>query len=92
MLYIANAAELNLDTSEEAGRVICKYFLALNKDILTAAELKRLVGYVNNPVEVAITEAILSGLVKQKVRKTLLVVDEHGALFEKDKLFQFYIF
>ncbi|CAG8523265.1 10825_t:CDS:2 [Funneliformis caledonium] len=36
-------AELDVDTPEEAGEVICNYFLALNRDILTGDELDMLV-------------------------------------------------
>ena len=43
MLYIADAVDLNVETSAKASEVICRYFLALNKDILTATELKLLV-------------------------------------------------
>ncbi|CAG8687182.1 3992_t:CDS:2, partial [Ambispora gerdemannii] len=79
VLYIADATELNENTSKEAAEVICKYFLALNKDILTVVELKRLVRYADNssPVAVAVAEEIL-GLLKQ-----------HGALFKNDPVSRF---
>ncbi|RHZ82057.1 hypothetical protein Glove_114g216 [Diversispora epigaea] len=87
VLYIADASDLNVESSETAGEVICEYFLALNKDILTAAELKKIVRYARdrNPQQVMVTvaERIL-GLIKSTDRKALLIVDEHGILFEKD--------
>ncbi|CAG8621823.1 12750_t:CDS:2 [Ambispora gerdemannii] len=85
MLYIADAAELSLNTSEEAGMVICKYFLALNKDILTGAELELLVENENIDYSSSkVAGKILENLLKQVDRKTLLIIDEHGVLFEKD--------
>ncbi|CAG8483645.1 17138_t:CDS:2 [Acaulospora morrowiae] len=86
MLYIADASELCRNTSEEAGRVICEYFLTLNKNILTGAEFKLL---MENEKDVDcsfsnIARRILGELLKQVYRKTLLIIDEHGALFEKD--------
>ncbi|CAG8613256.1 11032_t:CDS:2 [Ambispora gerdemannii] len=85
MLYIADAAELSLNTSEEAGMVICKYFLALNKDILTGAELELLVKNENVDYSSSkVAGKILGNLLKQVDRKTLLIIDEHGVLFEKD--------
>ncbi|CAG8622299.1 4180_t:CDS:2 [Ambispora gerdemannii] len=87
VLYIADASDLNVESSETAGEVICEYFLALNKDILTAAELKKIVRFASdrNPQQVMVTvaEGIL-GLIKSTDRKALLIVDEHGILFEKD--------
>ncbi|RHZ75624.1 hypothetical protein Glove_212g119 [Diversispora epigaea] len=83
ILYIADANELNKCTEKKSGEVICKYFIAQNKDILTAAELKRLVQYADRySVEVAATGEILGNLLKRVDRKTLLIVDEHGVLFE----------
>ncbi|CAG8642695.1 7392_t:CDS:1, partial [Diversispora eburnea] len=85
MLYIADANELNEREEEKAGEVICRYFIAQNKDILTAAELGQLVQYTNRySVEVAATGEILGNLLKQVNRKTLFIVDEHGALFENE--------
>lgn len=66
--------------------MICKYFLALNKDILTNDELEQLVKNVDPSIPVAISAAsmILRTLLKQVGHKTLFVVDEHGALFQSD--------
>ncbi|CAI2168627.1 18817_t:CDS:2 [Funneliformis geosporum] len=84
MLYIADAAGLNVKTSKRAEKVICRYFLALNKDILTAAELKEIVQHDSSvEVEVAVAEAILH-LIKLADHKALLIIDEHDILFEKD--------
>src|SRR4051794_1884294 len=86
ILYIADAADLDVETSLKAGEVICRYFLALNKDILTATELKTLVKHVDadqSRAEVFVAEEILD-MLKISGRKTLLIVDEHGALFEKN--------
>ena len=83
-LYIADASSLDIGTEDEAGEVICKYFFALNKDILTAANLKRIVRHadpLSDRVETVVAESIFT-LLKESVHKTLLIVDEHGALFE----------
>ncbi|RUP47923.1 hypothetical protein BC936DRAFT_145170 [Jimgerdemannia flammicorona] len=82
LLYISDAAALDQPTGSKSSEEICKRFLALNKDILTAVELQRLVKYTDtNPVVDACAGEIMSGLLKQRDHKTLLVVDEHGALF-----------
>ncbi|RIB04574.1 hypothetical protein C2G38_2222008 [Gigaspora rosea] len=88
MLYIANASDLNVDTPERAGEVICSYFFAQNKDISTATELEKIVSKVNNPsveIEAIITGGIID-FIKLVDRKALFIVDEHGVLFEKDPL------
>ncbi|GBC04861.1 hypothetical protein RclHR1_05900008 [Rhizophagus clarus] len=83
-LYIADASELILDLSVQAGEVICKYFLAMNKDILSATELKEIVRHadVNQPAHV-VAKNILNFL-KTSDHQSLLIIDEHGALFEYD--------
>ncbi|CAB4387899.1 unnamed protein product [Rhizophagus irregularis] len=86
ILYIADASDLNVASSKKAGNVICRFFLALNKDILTATDLKRIIQHVDydsKEIEVTIAEEILD-LIKLADRKSLLIVDEHGVLFEKD--------
>ncbi|KAF0403451.1 hypothetical protein F8M41_009230 [Gigaspora margarita] len=86
ILYIADASDLNVDNSDSAGKVICRYFLAQNKDILTATELEKIVENVRDPsvgVEVAIAGQIID-LIKLADRKVLFIVDEHGILFEKN--------
>ncbi|RHZ64411.1 hypothetical protein Glove_325g28 [Diversispora epigaea] len=87
VLYIADASDLNVESSEKAGTVICKCFLALNKDILTAAELEKIVQFASNcnsqQVVVTVAEEILD-FIRSADRKVLLIVDEYGILFEKD--------
>ncbi|CAG8677760.1 5041_t:CDS:2 [Acaulospora morrowiae] len=87
MLYIADASDLNVESPEKAGEVICRYFLALNKDILTAAELEKIVQCASDrntqQIWITVAEQILD-LIKLARRKALLIVDEHGVLFEKD--------
>ncbi|GES93088.1 hypothetical protein GLOIN_2v1482214 [Rhizophagus clarus] len=86
ILYIANTSDLNVESSRKAGEVICRFFLALNKDILTATYLKQIIRHVDydsKKVEIIIAKDILD-LIKLADRKTLLIVDEHGILFEKD--------
>lgn len=83
-LYISDAAELIQPTVEMSSEEICKRFLAMNKDILTAAELKQLVAYAGVGDIFASCAGVIWGLFKQKNRKTLLVVDEHGTLFDVD--------
>lgn len=82
ILYIADASDLNVETSFMAGKVICKFFLALNRDILTATNLEKIVPADNTKnIEIFIAENILEFL-KMSDSKTLFIVDEHGALFE----------
>ncbi|CAG8577935.1 1518_t:CDS:2, partial [Funneliformis caledonium] len=72
-------SDLNVESSKKAGDVICRYFLALNKDILTATDLKRIIRHVDydsKEIEVTIAEEILD-LIKLADRKALLIVDEH---------------
>lgn len=62
-------------------------FLALNKDILTVNDFeKMLLGHQSEATEVLITAAtsIFDDLLLLWETKTLLVIDEHGALFEQD--------
>ncbi|KAF8455103.1 hypothetical protein BGX38DRAFT_1258218 [Terfezia claveryi] len=86
VLYIANASVLNTSTEEETSREICHHFLSVNKDILTAAELTKLVNHedTSKPLVVSCASTIFCHLLKNRIRKTLLVIDEHGALFMND--------
>ncbi|CAG8563526.1 3328_t:CDS:2, partial [Funneliformis caledonium] len=84
MLYISDAAELIKPSMEMASKEICKRFLAINKDILTANELKGLVEFVSEDDVFVTCTSLIWDLLKQKDRKTLLVVDEHGVLFNLD--------
>ncbi|CAG8844716.1 6977_t:CDS:1, partial [Gigaspora margarita] len=76
-------------TSNRAREMICMYFLAQNKDILTVIELEIIVLHVNDlsvKVKSTIAKGILD-LIKLVNYKTLLIVDKHGVLFEKDQYF-----
>ncbi|RUS34164.1 hypothetical protein BC938DRAFT_482179, partial [Jimgerdemannia flammicorona] len=85
LLYISDAAALDQYLSSKTCEEICKRFLALNKDILTSTDLEILVTYVDNtfPVVDACAGQIMGTLLKRHACKTLLVVDEHGVLFNR---------
>ncbi|CAG8746551.1 5541_t:CDS:2, partial [Funneliformis caledonium] len=77
-------AKLDLNTDEESSKVIAKYFLAINKDLLTAAELGKLVEAIRtDDFAVPFVEAIWN-MLQQKYRKTFFLADEHGALFSNE--------
>ena len=80
VLYIADAAALDQPTSEEASTEICKRFLALNRDILSAEDLKEMVNHEDPTVDKC-AGIIFRSLLQRKDRQSLLMVDEHGALF-----------
>ncbi|ORY89529.1 hypothetical protein BCR41DRAFT_376138 [Lobosporangium transversale] len=88
VLYIADASKLsNCDTKTAASKLICQIFLSINKDILTASELKEMVAietskdpYVNSAT------CIFAELLQSRSQKALFVVDEHGALFPESTL------
>ncbi|KAF9356847.1 hypothetical protein BGX26_004662 [Mortierella sp. AD094] len=85
ILYIPDASVLVQDLQEESSEEICQRFLSINRDILTATELKDLVKNVRGKSNVATSFVnALWGLIRQQTRKTLLVVDEHRALFESE--------
>jgi hypothetical protein len=86
MLYIADAGVLNtVDVDVSALRIV-ERFLALNKDILTAAQLEMLVSTYNGTHSLAsdAVRVIFRTFLMDKKRKTLLIVDEHGSLFRND--------
>ncbi|KAF9351124.1 hypothetical protein BGX26_010794 [Mortierella sp. AD094] len=85
ILYIADAGKLDTKTEEKSAMQVIKYFLALNKDILTAADLGRLVRDYNGKYDISTDAAsvIFEELLKWD-RETLLIVDEHGKLFRND--------
>ncbi|KAF9109378.1 hypothetical protein BGX30_008429, partial [Mortierella sp. GBA39] len=65
---------------------VVKRFLAMNKDILTGAEFEILVRNYNGTGDIS-TDAvslIFQELLMSRDRKTLLLVDEHGKLFERE--------
>ncbi|KAF9345713.1 hypothetical protein BGX26_002816 [Mortierella sp. AD094] len=83
VLYVSDANELNNCTAEaDVSELICQLFLSINKDILTASELKDMVVHEStaNPC-VSSASRILRIQLQSGNRKTLFVVDEHGALF-----------
>ncbi|RUP51478.1 hypothetical protein BC936DRAFT_147980 [Jimgerdemannia flammicorona] len=85
VLYISDAADIDRDEVTSSIR-ICQLFLSINRDILTAAEFRELIGNrtKGTPLVVSCAYAIFGNLLLQKSRKTLLVVDEHGVLFNSD--------
>ncbi|KAF9982961.1 hypothetical protein BGZ65_002328 [Modicella reniformis] len=84
LLYIADAGVLNTDKEEEAAMEILKRFLALNKDILTATELERLVEDYDDTLDISrrAISVIFRRSLQQRKRKTLLIVDEHWKLYK----------
>ncbi|KAF9112331.1 hypothetical protein BGX27_003540 [Mortierella sp. AM989] len=86
MLYISDASVLVNEGANDSAEEICKRFFALNKDILTTADLEEMVAGRPTEEEVPIraTTKILRHLLCRKDQKTLLIIDEHGALFQKD--------
>ncbi|KAG0361522.1 hypothetical protein BG005_008112 [Podila minutissima] len=86
VLYISDAGQLATPTEDYSVLEVVKRFLALNKDILTAAQLGMLVDDSTGTRDILIKAAwlIFRNLLMQNKRRTLLVVDEHGKMF-KDK-------
>ncbi|KAF9306176.1 hypothetical protein BG003_001088 [Podila horticola] len=85
VLYISNAGLLKMTSEDQSTLEVVKRFLALNKDILTGAELEMLVNDYDGKDDFS-TKAvyiIFRYLLMSRDRKTLLLVDEHGKLFEK---------
>ncbi|KAF8942044.1 hypothetical protein BGZ47_006926 [Haplosporangium gracile] len=90
VLYMSDAGLLDKNDENESAlevvAIVVKRFLALNKDILTGAELEMLVNDYNgtrNILRNAIS-VIFRTLLMSRDRKTLLLVDEHGKLFEQE--------
>ncbi|KAG0076702.1 hypothetical protein BGZ93_003903, partial [Podila epicladia] len=85
VLYISDAGVLCAKSEDESALELVKRFLALNKDILTGAELEKLVNDAIGKLDNAgAAWKIFRYLLMQSERKTLLVVDEHGKLFKDD--------
>ncbi|KAF9327532.1 hypothetical protein BG006_009180 [Podila minutissima] len=87
LLYVSDANELAKETSGDIANEICKRFLALNKDMLTVADFEKMTyWHPTDPQDVfdCASNSILHDLLQQLETKTLLVIDEHGALFEQD--------
>ncbi|KAK3805410.1 MAG: hypothetical protein J3R72DRAFT_120864 [Linnemannia gamsii] len=86
VLYMSDAQELDRDDEDESALQVVKRFLALNKDILTGAELEMLVSDYNGTRNISRNAVwvIFRDLLMSRDRKTLLLVDEHGKLFDKE--------
>ncbi|KAG0249997.1 hypothetical protein DFQ27_009680 [Actinomortierella ambigua] len=86
VLYMSNARVLDMNEQDEAALKLLKRFLALNKDILTGAELEKLVCDYNGMSDISTraVSGIFETLLKSPDRKTLLLVDEHGGLFGRE--------
>ncbi|KAG0011529.1 hypothetical protein BGZ82_002975 [Podila clonocystis] len=86
VLYISDAGLLDTEDEEKSTLEVVKRFLALNKDILTGSELELLVNDYNGTRDISRNAAwvIFRYLLMSRDRKTLLLVDEHGKLFEKE--------
>ncbi|KAF9952601.1 hypothetical protein BGZ70_000557, partial [Mortierella alpina] len=80
------AGLLDTEHEDESALEVVKRFLALNKDILTGAELGMLVNDYNGTRDISRNAVwvIFRHLLMSKDRKTLLLVDEHRKLFEKE--------
>ncbi|KAF9429022.1 hypothetical protein BGZ76_001957 [Entomortierella beljakovae] len=87
VLYVSDASKLVKSDIDGAGTELCTRFFALNKDILTIRDFEKFwVGRERDGLTVAsLAATVLSTLLCQRERKTLLVLDEHGKLFEKNK-------
>ncbi|KAG0333772.1 hypothetical protein BG004_000698 [Podila humilis] len=86
VLYMSDAQELDREDENESALQVVKRFLALNKDILTGTELEMLVNEYNGTRNISrnALSVIFDPLLKSRDRKTLLLVDEHGKLFERE--------
>ncbi|KAF9127204.1 hypothetical protein BG015_004577 [Linnemannia schmuckeri] len=86
VLYLSDAEVLDKNKQDESALQVVKRFLAMNKDILTGAELEILVRDYNGTSDILTDAAslIFQDLLMSRDRKTLLLVDEHGKLFEKE--------
>ncbi|KAI7828592.1 hypothetical protein BC939DRAFT_60993 [Gamsiella multidivaricata] len=86
VLYISDAGLLDTKREGESELEVVKRFLALNKDILTGAELEMLVNDYDGTQSLSTNAiwVIFRTLLMTRDRKTLLLVDEHGKLFEKE--------
>ncbi|KAF9377083.1 hypothetical protein CPC16_011984, partial [Podila verticillata] len=86
VLYISDAEVLDKDDENKPALEIVKRFLALNKDILTGAELQMLVNDYDGTRNISrnALSVIFRSLLMSRERKTLLLADEHGKLFERE--------
>ncbi|KAG0273623.1 hypothetical protein BGZ95_010574 [Linnemannia exigua] len=86
ILYLSDGGLLDKDDENEPALEVVKRFLALNKDILTGAELAMLLNDYDGTRNISrnAMSVIFGTLLKSFDRKTLLLVDEHGKLFENE--------
>ncbi|KAK3821776.1 MAG: hypothetical protein J3Q66DRAFT_334266 [Benniella sp.] len=86
LLYVSDANVLALEDTAMIAAEICKRFLDLNKDILTVDDLRKMTfGHLTGDgALIRAATVILHTLLQQRRTKTLLVIDEHGALFEQN--------
>src|SRR6185369_2546394 len=78
--------DINKPTEKMSSEEILHHFLSINKDILTTAELRELVNHKDRSKALVVSCAatIFGHLLKCETHKTLLVIDEHGILFNND--------
>ncbi|KAH7045772.1 hypothetical protein BKA57DRAFT_467650 [Linnemannia elongata] len=86
VLYMSDAGVLDKDDENKSALEVVKRFLALNKDILTGAELAMLLNDYDGTRNISrnAVSVIFGTLLKSWDRKTLLLVDEHGKLFVQE--------
>ncbi|KAG0254747.1 hypothetical protein BGZ95_005940, partial [Linnemannia exigua] len=86
VLYLSDAKVLDTKTEGGSTLEVVKRFLAMNKDILTGAEIGMLVRDYNgtDDISTAAVSVIFRELLMSGDRKTLLLVDEHGKLFDQE--------
>ncbi|KAF9343328.1 hypothetical protein BGX34_006921, partial [Mortierella sp. NVP85] len=84
VLYVSDAGLLDRDDQDKAALDLVKRFLGINKSILTGAELQMLVNDYDGSRHISrnALSTIFEPLLRSRERKTLLLVDEHGKLFE----------
>ncbi|ORZ08566.1 hypothetical protein BCR41DRAFT_359422, partial [Lobosporangium transversale] len=82
-LYIPDAAILNESSDTKSAKALLRRFFAFNRDILTASDLESLLDF-SEVIDCSIVAArAVFDLFKQKERKTLFIIDEHGKLFQE---------
>lgn len=86
VLYVSDAVELVHNDENKSALALVKRFLALNKDILTGAEWELLVKDYDGSRNISkdILSVIFDAILKSRDRRTLLLIDEHGKLFERE--------
>ncbi|GJJ77445.1 hypothetical protein EMPS_09804 [Entomortierella parvispora] len=84
VLYVSDAQDLKRDDENLTAFLLAMRFIDLNKDVLTGADLETLVdGYDGvRDISRVILSNIFDPLLRSEDRKSLLLIDEHGKLFE----------